>query len=128
MSHNPPPNPLNRPSRIQQLYDKLCASKVLAANVTAPEPSPDQMSRELLDTLTNSQLCKLTACHVTSVRRWRRKRKMPPHISKLLEFVALYRLDQLGWRGWRLKDGVLISLGREETACAVGERSRTPTL
>ena len=108
MSHTSSRSQLRTPTRIQQLYDKLSASIVPAAEII-PDGPPDLMSRELLDTLTNNELCKLTGSHITSVRRWRRGRKMPVHISKLLEFVALYRLDQLGWKGWRLKDGVLIS-------------------
>jgi hypothetical protein len=108
MSHNPSRSQLRTPTRIQQLYDKLAASTVLAAEIT-PDGPPDRMSSELLNTLTNRELCKLTGSHITSVRCWRRGRTMPLHITKLLQFTALHQLDQLGWRGWRLKDGVLIS-------------------
>ena len=64
---------------------------------------------ELLANLSNKQLMDLTGVHFTTVYRWRRQNMLPPHIEKLLKFVALHELDQLGWKGWKIENGQLLS-------------------
>src|ERR1700737_3021865 len=67
------------------------------------KPSPE--SQQLLANLSNKELIEYTGCHFTTVYRWRRQKKLPPHIEKLLKFVALKELDQFaGWEGWRIEN------------------------
>jgi len=75
-------------------------------NIDSPPP---RTVPELLTNLSNKQLIELTGVHWTTVYRWRRKNELPPHIEKLLRFVALRELDQLGWKGWRIDNGLLLS-------------------
>jgi hypothetical protein len=76
------------------------------------EPAPKAKAvPELLATLTNRQLIEMTGCHFTTIFRWRRQNKLPPHIEKLLRFMALHELDQLGWKGWKLENGKLHTPG-----------------
>jgi hypothetical protein len=100
---------MRNPSRIGSLLHKLPKSKTLDRITPVPKKPADQRSMSLLDDLSNNELVKLTGAHITSVRRWRRLKAMPVHVSRLLEFVALNKLDGLGWVGWKLKNGKLIS-------------------
>jgi hypothetical protein len=79
-------------------------------NTEAMKPKPSRASSELLANLSNQDLIKYTGCHFTTVYRWRRQKQLPPHIEKLLKFVALKELDQfLGWEGWKIVNKKLIS-------------------
>lgn len=89
---------------------RIAADKARKLNpvstIDKPKPKPVPL---LLATLTNRQLMDYTGVHFTTVYRWRRQNELPPHIEKLLRFVALHQLDQLGWKEWRIENGMLIS-------------------
>jgi hypothetical protein len=87
-------------SRNTPFNNQRLASVLLDGIGTQVTPKPkapaDVASMALLDELSNAELMKLTGVHITSVRRWRRLGKLPVHIQRLLDFMALRRLEQLG--------------------------------
>jgi Phage protein len=87
---------------------KPIESKAETAKKPMQEP-PSRRSTELLQDLSNTQLMEYTGAHFTTIYRWRRQKRLPVHIEKLLQFVALHQLDQLGWEGWRIENKMLVS-------------------
>jgi transcriptional regulator with XRE-family HTH domain len=76
----------------------------------------------LLHGLTARALAELTGCDVSSARRWRRRRRLPEAIARLIELTRDGELGAVAgaWRGWALREGVLISPeGAEFTPGAV---------
>src|SRR5947209_2176449 len=57
------------------------------------------------------ELARLAAVHVTTARRWLRRRCAPPLVERTLATLRAGELGALSsaWSGWRLRCGVLIS-------------------
>lgn len=64
---------------------------------------------EIFAHLNTEELADLAGVNVATARRWKAACKLPETVKRLLEITALGRLDVLGWRGWRLIRGELIS-------------------
>jgi hypothetical protein len=66
---------------------------------------------EALEGVTPEVIAEVCGCHLSTARRWKRG-EMPP--LSALKIIRLYTAGELGeidlkWRGWRLRDGVLIA-------------------
>jgi hypothetical protein len=55
------------------------------------------------------ELSELAGVTLSTARRWRQRKALPEPVRRLLEVTALGRLDILGWKGWRIIDGELLS-------------------
>lgn len=46
---------------------------------------------------------------ISTARRWKRANRLPEPVARLLAITKLGRLDAIGWRGWRMVRGELVS-------------------
>jgi Phage protein len=72
-------------------------------------PTLKPVDEEIFANLNTDELAELAGVNVATARRWKAQKKLPESICRLLEVTALGRLDILGWKGWRLIRGELIS-------------------
>lgn len=63
----------------------------------------------MLAHLSAAELADLAGVDPATARRWRSLGRLPEPVRRLLEITALGRLDILGWRGWKVVRGTLVS-------------------
>lgn len=69
------------------------------------------MSQGPLAPIADERLVELTGAHVTTVRRWKRKARLPRWLARLVRVCLAGELDDVdrAWRGWKIRNGELVS-------------------
>jgi hypothetical protein len=72
-------------------------------------PHDLDVQKELFSHLSTAELASLTGVDRATARRWRAHGRLPRHVNRLLAIITLGQLDAIGWKGWRIMRGVLVS-------------------
>lgn len=90
-----------------------------------PKTSTDS-DAEIIASMRTEELAELAGVDPATARRWKSLGRLPEPVRRLIEITALGKLDVLGWPGWRILRGELVS--QENWTCTPGDVLAIPLL